>query len=52
VRKRHTPTPTPRPHRYALLLFEQPGFQQIDPPAKRANFQTKEVCHSVCVCVC
>lgn len=30
-------------HRYAVLMFEQPGFQKIEPPAKRAYFQTKQV---------
>lgn len=30
-------------HRYALLMFEQPGFQQITTPKKRAFFQTKHV---------
>ena len=36
-------------HRYALLCYRQPGLQQLEPPAKRANFQ---VCVCVCVCVC
>jgi hypothetical protein len=30
-------------HRYAILLFEQPGLQTIPPPTRRAYFQTKEV---------
>lgn len=35
------PEPGKGTHRYALLMFEQPGFQQITPPTKRAYFQTK-----------
>lgn len=26
-------------HRYAFLVYQQPGYQSIEPPAKRANFQ-------------
>lgn len=26
-------------HRYVLLCYRQPRFQQVEPPAKRANFQ-------------
>lgn len=37
------PEPGKGTHRYALLMFEQPGFQQITPPTKRAFFQTKHV---------
>lgn len=37
------PEPGKGTHRYALLMFEQPGFQKIEPPAKRAFFQTKQV---------
>eukprot|EP00775_Hariotina_reticulata_P005857 gene5857-6098_t len=36
------PEPGKGQHRYAVLLFEQPGFQEIEPPAKRAYFQTKQ----------
>jgi hypothetical protein len=45
-----SPEPGKGTHRYALLMFEQPSFQQIEPPTKRAYFQTKQVrmalCHS------
>lgn len=37
------PEPGKGEHRYTLLMFEQPGFQKIEPPAKRAYFQTKQV---------
>jgi len=37
------PEPGKGTHRYALLMFEQPGFQQIKAPSKRAYFQTKQV---------
>jgi phosphatidylethanolamine-binding protein (PEBP) family uncharacterized protein len=37
------PEPGKGQHRYVLLLFQQPGFQSITPPSKRANFQTKQV---------
>jgi hypothetical protein len=37
------PEPGKGTHRYALLMFEQPSFQKIEPPAKRAYFQTKQV---------
>lgn len=36
------PEPGKGTHRYALLMFEQPGFQQIKAPSKRAYFQTKQ----------
>eukprot|EP00879_Flechtneria_rotunda_P003140 GHRR01003362.1.p1 GENE.GHRR01003362.1~~GHRR01003362.1.p1 ORF type:complete len:134 (+),score=30.78 GHRR01003362.1:318-719(+) len=36
------PEPGKGEHRYVVLLFQQPGFQQIKPPSKRANFQTKQ----------
>jgi hypothetical protein len=38
-----SPEPGKGTHRYALLMFEQPNFQQIEPPTKRAYFQTKQV---------
>lgn len=37
------PEPGKGKHRYALLMFEQPSFQTIEPPTKRAYFQTKHV---------
>jgi hypothetical protein len=37
------PEPGKGQHRYVLLLFQQPSFQTIEPPSKRANFQTKQV---------
>jgi hypothetical protein len=38
------PEPTGKgTHRYAALLFQQKGFQQLEPPSKRAYFQTKNV---------
>jgi phosphatidylethanolamine-binding protein (PEBP) family uncharacterized protein len=41
------PEPGKGQHRYVLLLFQQPSFQSITPPSKRANFQTKQVgCHA------
>ena len=43
------PEPGRGTHRYAILLFEQPGFQEIVPPTKRAYFK---VCVRVRVCVC
>ncbi|WIA30807.1 hypothetical protein OEZ86_000865 [Tetradesmus obliquus] len=36
------PEPGKGQHRYVLLLFQQPSFQSITPPTKRANFQTKQ----------
>ena len=36
------PEPGKGEHRYVVLLFQQPGFQSIPPPAKRAYFQTKQ----------
>ncbi|KAI8476898.1 MAG: phosphatidylethanolamine-binding protein [Monoraphidium minutum] len=29
-------------HRLAFLVYRQPGYQNIEPPAKRASFQTKQ----------
>jgi hypothetical protein len=29
-------------HRYALLVYQQPGWQKVEPPAARAGFQPKE----------
>jgi hypothetical protein len=43
------PEPGKGTHRYALLMFEQPGFQTIEPPTKRAYFQTKHVSTSFCL---
>jgi hypothetical protein len=35
------PEPGKGEHRYVILLFQQPHYQTIPPPAKRARFQTK-----------
>lgn len=45
------PEPGKGTHRYALLMFEQPSFQQITPPTKRAYFQTKHVSMAGRLCV-
>jgi protein FLOWERING LOCUS T len=37
-----SPEPGKGQHRYVVLLFQQPSFQKIEPPAKRAYFQTKQ----------
>lgn len=36
------PEPGKGTHRYAALLFQQKGFQTLEPPSKRAYFQTKQ----------
>lgn len=36
------PEPAQGLHRYVFLLFKQPNYQTISPPAKRINFQTKQ----------
>ena len=35
----HAQEPGQGTHRYAFLVYQQPGYQSVEPPAKRANFQ-------------